>query len=270
MALILNPHFHNDFDLVELHPFNFDPSIFGRHPCAPRRVQRFHPMACFDFPLRREHKLARVSNGREDFEVSMNLREFKKENIKIEVNPGSNILTVSAKNEDEHSIKEIKRSYLLPKECKAEDVKTKFDQQGKLTVKVAKKALEQEAAKEAIKADESLEKVSESTESALDAKEKDEVMEVEVHQEDKAKSEAFVYEINMEGFKPDEIVVSVGESGEVLVAAKHEEELEDGSFNSSEVKRKVLVDPSKFDIENISSNLDKSGKMTVSVPPKEN
>lgn len=84
-----------------------------------------------------------IQDKEDSFQVSMQLEDFKPEDLHLDVSP-EGVLTISGskeeKNEDGRVVsqKQVHKSFALPKNCRLEDIQSKFSKDGKLTVMAPK------------------------------------------------------------------------------------------------------------------------------------
>lgn len=92
-----------------------------------------------------------VSNGDKEFKVSLNVSQFKPEELDVKV--VGDCIVVHGKHEeksDEHGFvsREFTRRYMLPKSCEMDTVSSSLTPDGVLTITAPKKALEAPPAQE--------------------------------------------------------------------------------------------------------------------------
>ncbi|GFT80107.1 protein lethal(2)essential for life [Nephila pilipes] len=87
-----------------------------------------------------------VKNDDKQFQVSLNVKQFKPEEIQVKI--VDNYIIVHGKHEeqeDDHGFvaREFTRKYMLPQNCQAETVTSSLNPEGVLTILAPKKAIEE-------------------------------------------------------------------------------------------------------------------------------
>ena len=250
------------------HPF-FHPGHLLERPHGCRRVARSRPLHCR--PVVGKPNV--VSDKKDAFETSLDLSGFDPNNVKVQVDEKTNVLTIKGTKEEKSeetgfsSSESFERSFLLPENCVLEEMKSTFGADGKLSIRAPKKQEQLEHKPEETK------EVPESHEVIIEAapepaKENAEDMD---QSESESEEKKFEFTVNTEAFSPDEVVVGVDEvSGMVSISARHEDTLEDGSVSTREIKKNVPVDVKQFDLERLNHNFGQTGSLVVSVPERKN
>merc|ERR1712018_57774 len=81
----------------------------------------------------------KINNENDKFEIVLEVKGYEKDEIKITTTGG--FLKVEGKHEDKsnNSSKQFSRCYKLPDFCEAENLTSKYSEEGKLTVTMNKK-----------------------------------------------------------------------------------------------------------------------------------
>lgn len=132
------------------YPSRIMDQCFGTHLCdrdllSPTLVRGYY------FRPRSQASLAasgqsEVSNDEQQFQVSLNVSQFKPEELQVKV--VDRYVVVHGKHEernDEHGFvsREFTRRYMLPKACEPDTVASSLSPEGMLTIIAPKKALEE-------------------------------------------------------------------------------------------------------------------------------
>nr|AAS02295.1 Hsp20/alpha-crystallin [Tigriopus japonicus] len=78
-----------------------------------------------------------IKDSNEAFQLNMDVSGFKPENLQVELTPNG-VINISGhfedKSEGRHISRQVHKSFTLPKNCQMKDVKSRLDNQGKLTI----------------------------------------------------------------------------------------------------------------------------------------
>jgi hypothetical protein len=278
-----------DLEQSRCHPL-FGGNMFApwRAPCKPRLSFR-RPAEYYWVVGQPQEEEQKTPVPAKDFEAELNLKEFKPEEIKVELRPQNRTLIVSAQQEHEEDgfqmFKNIQRSVYIPEGYNLDAVKAKVNDKGILVVRAEK--LEQPKEQEKIENKElpnqtQLEDKQEEME--VEGHEKstaatEEVVQVEVSSSNQEKEQT-VAEAVVEGImqaqnddKPasqvDQVVDAMGQEVTKMAAEQESTNTTVAQEQPTAKPFTCSVDVSKFSPEEINVEVTDSGRLRISAKHEE-
>ena len=261
------------------------PVMMGRRRrmCQPRpmAVRCMRPMPLFNVMVMGNEE---QEKKKENFQVSFDLKGFNADNIKVDFDKKTRMMTVIANEEKDGFVRRYRKSFNLPENVDEEKLNAVLEN-GVLTMALEEEK-ESESKEVTMEKEPSKEVKMEVTE---DSKEKDDdkasevsVEDLGVDEEDDNKSETlsdesvfvlmenvkhpFKITVNLEGFEKENISVESYDEG-IKIVAKSEETSEDGGIIEKNIVKKYPVKKQEFDLSKFATEWNaENSTLTLTIP----